>query len=392
MQVVPDYVSEARHLPGADNLGYLATQTTAWWYYVANYIAPTGLVADVVDYPKYTSFAEPTVLLAIAGWAVVAVICRAVYGRYPQVLFVVLSGLALISPTSSVMPLAEMVNEHRPYLPIAIASLAFIVPLGYCLGSVARRSLSSTIAVATSLMVLYAAMGTLTWERNAVFQSAESYWLDVVEKAPSSRSHLNYGLEMMRTGRMAEARDHYEQALLSGPYWHITHINLGILNDAEGRRDEALDHFDMAVEYDEYSGASRLYRGQFLARQGEYALARQDLELSLERAVVRFPVLRSLALTSAGLADDASAVLYTEACFRLDPGTTENAIVEISTPFWRSPEAHLAGIEYFEALDSGILPERWWIHENIARLARRLGQTERADVAAHRAAELRDPD
>ncbi len=47
-----------------------------------------------------------------------------------------------------------------------------------------------------------------------------------------------------------------------------------------------------------------------------------------------------------------------------------------------------AGLEYFEALDSGMFPDRWWIHDNIANLARRLGRPDRADAAAARAAEL----
>lgn len=76
----------------------------------------------------------------------------------------------------------------------------------------------------------------------------------------------------------------------------------------------------------------RRYRGQFLARQGEYSLARLDLEASLELAIVRFPVLRSLATTSAGLNDAPGALEYTEAIFALDSTATENSIVKSRLP------------------------------------------------------------
>lgn len=392
VRVVPDYVVAARELPGASGIGYLATQVTAWWHYVGRYVAPIDLVADDMVYPQFTSFAEPAVLLALGGWVFIGVIARAAYGRYPEVLFALLAGLALISPTSSFMPLTEMVNEHRPYLPIAVASLSLAIPFADYLGKLTRSERFLRFAMWGAAGALLVSMGMLTWRRNEIFRTSDAYWADVLEKAPSGRAHVNFGLEKMRVGSITEARHHFEAALALNPTWHIVHLNLALLNEEEGRLDEARAYFDRAVRFDQYTGDSRRYRGQYLIRRGDYGAAREDLLAALDLAVVRFPVLRSLAAASAGLADAGAALDYTRACYSLDPEATENSIVEISTPFWSSPAANAAGIEYFRALDAELLPDRWWIQENIAILARRLGLTEVAEEASRRADELRGDD
>ena len=117
----------ARHAVDVGPYEYFLTQVTAWWYYVLRWIAPVRLIADYSTYPVYRSWSDPVVVLAIGGWVVVAGLLVAVWRRAPYVVFLVLAALALLSPTSSVAPLAEMVNEHRPYLPIGILSLGLFI-------------------------------------------------------------------------------------------------------------------------------------------------------------------------------------------------------------------------------------------------------------------------
>lgn len=387
--VVPDFIAEARHASDVTKLDYLTTQVTAWWHYVFNWFSPTHLVADDLTYPVFRSVFEPAVMLSITGWLFVGLMCWVTYRKHPHFTFLILAALALISPTSSFMPLAEMVNEHRPYLPLGILSLTWVIALSVWLSKLlAKVRLGRPVAV---LLVggLLVTLATMTWQRNRVFATAESYWADIQEKAPSSRSQLNYGLEMMGQGRFDEARECYEASLEDAPFWHITHINMGILLQTTGDHTNAISHFNQAVQYDRYSSAALQYRGAFFLSTGRYELALADYLESLNLTRETFPVYQALATAYAGLGLNDEALEYTLRCLELDPETTEVAVLPISTPFWESEDRYAAGIDYYRALDQH-LPNRWWIYSNIGNLALRLGRQQEADTALQRASELQD--
>jgi len=128
--MAPFPFAETRHAADVGAYQYFATQLTAWWYYILRWVAPVRLVADYLAYPVFRTIWDPVVLLAGAAWIAVAALLIAAWRRAPYLLFLAVAALALLSPTSSIAPLAEMVNEHRPYLPIGILSLALVIPLG----------------------------------------------------------------------------------------------------------------------------------------------------------------------------------------------------------------------------------------------------------------------
>ena len=78
--------------------------------------------------------------LAVSGGLVVATLLLTGWRTRPYPAFVAISALALLSPTSSVLPLAEMVNEHRPYMPLALLSIASTLGLGRSASKLARRA------------------------------------------------------------------------------------------------------------------------------------------------------------------------------------------------------------------------------------------------------------
>ena len=146
-QVMPAYAAEARHAAEVGHWAYFWTQTTAWWHYVLRWFAPIHLIADDLSFPIFHSPWEPRVLLSIAGWVGVAALLRALYCKQPQSTFLVLCALALISPTSSFLPLAEMVNEHRPYMALSLISLVWLVPFLLVLFRVARSTITEKLAL-----------------------------------------------------------------------------------------------------------------------------------------------------------------------------------------------------------------------------------------------------
>lgn len=368
----------ARHAVDVGPYEYFLTEVTAWWYYVLRWIAPVRLIADYSTYPVYRSWSDPIVVLAVGGWVVVVGLLAAAWRRAPYVVFLVLAALALLSPTSSVAPLSEMVNEHRPYLPIGILSLGLFISAA----QLARQNWwrSARVWIAAGLALVLVSFSALTWRRNRVFTTDASYWQDVLSKAPSARAHVNYGLTLLGANDLQGALGHFRQSLELAPYWYIGHLNLAAADERLAQTDSARDHYDRAIQYDKYSGMSFTWRGEFRARQGNFEGAVQDFMSSLPVSLERYRNVRGLATAYAGLGDVPHSLEQTGLMLQMDSAAALNDIPGVSNPFFERPERYAAGIDYYTRLSTR-LSGVWWVYENLARLATLAGDKTRATEA-----------
>jgi Tfp pilus assembly protein PilF len=353
---------------------YLCTQITAWWVYLFQWLCPLNLVADNMTYPIFSSPLQPAVTLALLGWGLVALGLWSARKVSPHFAFLAFSALALISPTSSVVPLSEMMNEHRPYLPVALVSVIAISGLvrwALALGSRERLALGGLI------LLWLGCLANLTWQRNRVFLTADSYWEDVVRKAPSGRAHNNYGLTLMQAGRMPEAQHHFEQSLKLAPQYSTAHINLAIIYVQAGRLKDAQRHYDLAVLYDRGAGEAQMWRGSYFLGRGEYQKAEADFLHAAKVSNDRYRVHAGLAHAYAGLGQPDRSAQNTLAAGAIDFPRISRDIVALAGPYFRSDQQAEKGLLYFAALEKA-WPEAWWVHTNQASLLERLGRTEQA--------------
>jgi len=280
---------------------YLLTEVRAWWYYIGQVLAPVRLVADESAYPVSGGIAttaqiaageplyslaralrDPRVLLAIAAWAGAGLLCLRWLRTAPVVAFLVGSYLILLSPHSSVVPLFELVNEHRPYLPVA--GLFLILGLGLWL---ALRALSARPRFTFALCVIFLCIPlvALTRERNTVWKDDLSLWADTAAKTPeSARAQLNYGLALYKRGkdRYAEAESRYRRSLALAPNYHYAHTNLAILLEAKGDLAAAAAEHDAAVRSSPTQSGPYAWRARFRAKRGDLAGATADFEASVK--------------------------------------------------------------------------------------------------------------
>jgi len=373
-QVYPDFLEKTRQSYGMTTYSYLLTQLSACWHYISLWFYPFNMVADNLTFPISKSLFETRVLLALTGWLTVAAVLLLNYRRRPYLLYLGLSALALISPTSSFLPLSEMVNEHRPYLSLALLSMVWLLPLGKTLyaffrqrESPGRLGLFSILAAA-----LVISLASINWQRGQVYSTNESYWADIQRRAPSSRSLLNYGLVLMKKGDYVNARDHFLQALKLAPYWHVTHINLGISNRALGNSKLASSYFDQAVKYDHFSSEALVWRGEHYLTLKKYPQALQDFQASMPKAREYFRIYQGLSAAYAGLGPWRQALAYTKKCLALDAKRTLSSRKRIFFIFFARAELYRPGIFYYQGLMK-ILPTEKWVYQNIRALAAKIG-------------------
>ncbi len=306
---------------------YFLTEVRAWWYYIAEVLAPVHLVFDEAAYPVSGGTATPEqvaahipvfslaraladsrVWFAITAWAIVAAACLRLIRTAPIVPFFVGAFLLYLAPHSSIVPLAEMVNEHRPYLPVSGLFILAAIGGWLLLKSMTPRPgpafIALTVVAATPLLLM-------TRERNTIYHDDLSLYGDTVTKSPeSARAQMNYGLALMRRARYPEAEARFRRALALAPYWHYIHSNLAICLAAEGNIAAAAAEHDEAVRDAPDDAGPYLWRGRFRAKRGDLAGATADFRAAVERNPSAFTEAACLAacLTRAGAAAEADAL------------------------------------------------------------------------------------
>jgi tetratricopeptide (TPR) repeat protein len=258
---------------------YFRGELPAVWHYLRLFVWPTGQNADA-DYPMAPSFRAPEVVLAGCAWA--ALIAFAAWGlarrRHTGFALAVAWFILCIFPSSSIFPLAELVNEHRPYL--AAASLCALSGVALVEGVPALLRLhggDAREAVFTACIGVLVPLTALTLLRNRVWHDEESLWADVVAKSPqSTRAQMNLGLAIMGAGRFGEAEPHLREAVRLAPTYAYAHINLGNLFLAQGKRDEARAELDRALALDPSLFWAPYFRGLLAERTDEPAPIRLE--------------------------------------------------------------------------------------------------------------------
>ena len=181
-------------------------------------------------------------------------------------------------PTSSVIPLAEPLNEHRVFLPYIGLILSAVWGARLALEGRVRRSWT---VVVTGLLILVAlAIGTHA--RNRVWRTEESLWADVTEKSPGNgRAWMNYGTALMARGEYSKARACYERASALTPNYWTLEINRAIVEDALGSPAVAEPHFRRAIELGPTQPDAYFYFARWLARNERGPEAVENLKTAL---------------------------------------------------------------------------------------------------------------
>src|SRR5258705_2525550 len=308
-------ISVAWGVASVNRTTYFLTQFRAWWYYVGQLLAPVNLVSDYGAYPESHSLFDPRFLYALAGWALVAGLLVYAIRKAPVLAFLGLAYFIELSPPSSFMPLTEMVNEHRPYLPTAGLFLLGMVGLFLVIRKLVQRP---QLVFAVVVLLLALPLAALTHARNKVWKDDLTFWQDTVEKDPeSARAQMNYGLALMERAQYTEAEQRFREALRLAPFWDRARINLGIDLAAQGRFQEAQPQYDEAVRLTPNSPDGYYWRGLFHSKQGDLAGAITDFQKAVALAHTPARELQALAdvLIRAGRLPEAREAIDRGAAF-----------------------------------------------------------------------------
>jgi hypothetical protein len=194
---------------GISPLHYAYTQPSVIVHYLRLALLPYGQVFDY-DWPVATS-ARDAVLPAVilVGAALVGMLS---WRRSPLYPFAVLWVIATLAPTSSFVPIADVIAERRMYLPLV--GVAIIASLAVCEIVFALRRRTAARCLAAAAVLACAGCAALTWQRNGVWADPLLLWQDTVRKQPGNpRARTNLGIRHLQRGNVQSARIELETAL-----------------------------------------------------------------------------------------------------------------------------------------------------------------------------------
>ena len=166
-----------------------------------------------------------------------------------------------LSVESSVIPIRDVIFEHRLYLPSVGAFLALATAAGILSGKVPAKAFWATVGV------IVLVLGTASWQRNSVWQSEVALWRDAAMKSPNKpRPHYNLSKALMLKGDVDAALSEARTGVRLAPQNPEALTDLGAVYDRKGWNEKAIEVFRAA-----------------LARKPDYVIARANLGIDLEK-------------------------------------------------------------------------------------------------------------
>lgn len=230
-------------------LTYLATQVPVVVSYLGLVLLPVGQNVDH-DVPLQRSFLGREVLTGLALLAALAALAAILWRRttpgarrpLDPAARLVAVGLAwwfLALSVESAVPIVDVMNEHRIYLP----SVGLFTALAVAGAFLARRLFGAEraparLVAAVAVLALLLAFATLL--RNVAWRSEVRLWADAAAKSPGKlRPSINLGTALISAGRPDRAVPVLRRATELAPASYYAHAQLASALLGSGRPAEA---------------------------------------------------------------------------------------------------------------------------------------------------------
>ena len=350
---------------GQTAITYLLAQFEAVPVYLGMIVWPSELLIDRLDQAGTWSVAAFIGMAFVLVWIVVGTAGLLRHNWWGALM---LMAILAIMPTSSFIPVSDVIVEHRLYLPLA--SLAALLVGGLCglLIMTSNRGFTPYWLPPALVGLVFAAILSLSairiHARNLDYASPENLWAQAMEADSGSlRARINYSSELLRQGRLGEALPIIEEVISISPSNLQARINAGIALVGLDQPVAALEHLQIAEET--YSGHPSMHAALGDARRalGDLDSAEQHFKRVIDRqpSDARTRLVLANVLQEQGRFDEAMAC-QERAIGILRMGTDRellySALMNRGSSAFRLERWREAADYYREAMDVASSPEQ----------------------------------
>jgi tetratricopeptide (TPR) repeat protein len=178
---------------------------------------------------------------------------------------------------SSILPIKDVIYEHRLYLPLIGLTIVLLAALYEVLNG-AKLKYFVILNCAIILVFSYA-----TFQRNFVWENELTLWTDVINKAPNKyRGYINRGLDNLRHFALDKAMVDLEKGLSLDPNNAIAYCNIGAIYGLKEEREKALECFTKAITLDPKYEEAYNNRGSIYFQLGQNQNAFADFNTAIK--------------------------------------------------------------------------------------------------------------
>ncbi|HZT40289.1 MAG TPA: tetratricopeptide repeat protein [Bryobacteraceae bacterium] len=248
---------------------YFFTQCRAIWTYLRMIALPYGQNIDH-DFPISRTVFDHGALFGLIALAAVTIAAWVWRKRFPLAAYGWFVFLLLLAPTSSIIPIQDVLVERRVYLPF------FGVTLICC--ELLRRAPLGRPAPVAALAAILLALGVVARQRNEVWSNAISLWKDATAKSPNkSRPHFQLAFAYYSEGRCLDAVKEYQRTSELDNKDDRLYIDWALAYDCAKQPEAALEKLRRATSISK-TGLAYSLIGMVYAKQNRRAEALEALD------------------------------------------------------------------------------------------------------------------
>ena len=308
-KVLSDISTATRVQTDISRWDYFLTQLSAIGTYIRLLLLPINQNLDY-DYPIYRSLVHPRVLLCAAFLLFLFGISVWLYLRSRRTAsatlrmssFGIIWFFVTLSIESSLVPIVDIIFEHRIYLP----SIGAFVSLAVA-ASVVSRKWNRKVWIGT-LILITAVFSVATYKRNMIWRDDLVLWSDNVKKSPAkARPHYNLGNSYLFRGMTDKAIQEFQEAIQMDSAYADAYLNLGVAYASIGAEEKAMAALHKAIQFKPGDSESHYNLGLLYSNKGLGYLAIEQYKkaLSLNPASGNARNNLGIALAESGRIDEA---------------------------------------------------------------------------------------
>jgi tetratricopeptide (TPR) repeat protein len=247
---------------------YLCSQPAVLLHYLRLTFWPDVLTLDYgwpVETSRWRIYGLGAVivgLVALSLWATI---------KHPRIGVLGLSFFLILAPTSSILPIADLIYEHRVYLPLVCIVAVTLVGLAAIRASLPGRT-ERPLWVATAAIV--ALLGVRAVARNYEYREPIALWERMATQNPQHPRHFTIlGKYYQDAGRRADALAAFERSIALKADDHYVWTEYGNLFFAERDFDRANELYRKAIAINPKSFRAHANIGRGELMRGNYAAA-----------------------------------------------------------------------------------------------------------------------
>jgi Tfp pilus assembly protein PilF len=280
------------------------------------------------DITLSTSLFSPwTTTAAVAVNILIVSLAFKLYRRQPLFTLAVLFFYINHIIESTIVPL-ELVFEHRNYLP----SIFLFLPVANGLSALSdhlKNNYKSLVVFHIILSMIIGIQGYFTYTRNLAWKTEQSLWIDAMVKAPNSARPMATLAIMLAWGdnptqaKYRKALELTERTLdlrMSRRLLDVAQIaNMASIYNKIGEYNKAVAYYEKALALSPKNANNRYNFAKALLMNGEFASARDEIEILLDQGYLHSDYFNSLGFVDLWMGNPLMALQSLQKALKLSP-------------------------------------------------------------------------